>query len=141
MTNELLKISSNVICQMMMGIGYSLNRSDAEEVKNLVREVTKIFGEFNVSDFIWFCKKLDLQGFKKRYEDIRTRYDVLLEKIISEREEMRSREGKKGKDGKGRDFIDLLLDVFEDEKAEIKITRNHIKALILVSLITICFFF
>ncbi|XP_076938553.1 cytochrome P450 93B2-like [Bidens hawaiensis] len=130
MTNELLKISSNVICQMMMGIGYSLNRSEAEEVKNLVREVTKIFGEFNVSDFIWFCRKLDLQGFKKRYEDIRTRYDALLEKIISQREEVRRKEGK-GKDGKGRDFLDLLLDVLEDEKAEIKITRNHIKALIL----------
>ncbi|XP_076881777.1 cytochrome P450 93B2-like [Bidens hawaiensis] len=130
MTNELLKISNNVICQMMMGILFSANKSEAEEVKNLVQEVTTIFGELNVSDFIWFCRKLDLQGFKKRYEDIRTRYDTLLEKIISQREEMRRNEGK-GKVGKGKDFLDLLLDVLEDEKAEIKITRNHIKALIL----------
>ncbi|XP_076903031.1 cytochrome P450 93B2-like [Bidens hawaiensis] len=130
MTNELLKISNNVICQMMMGIRCSANKSEAEEVKNLVREVTTIFGEFNVSDFIWFCRKLDLQGFKKRYEDIRTRYDALVEKIISQREQMRRKEGK-GKYGKGKDFLDLLLDVLEDEKTEIKITRNHIKALIL----------
>ncbi|KAJ0547407.1 putative flavone synthase I [Helianthus annuus] len=130
MTDELLKLANNVICQMMMGIRYSATDSEAVEAKNLVREVTKIFGEFNVSDFIWFCKRLDLQGFEKRYKDIHIRYDALLEKVMSKREEMRRREGK-GKDGKGKDFLDLLLDVLEDEKAEIKITRNHIKALIL----------
>nr|AGA17936.1 flavone synthase II [Dahlia pinnata] len=130
MTNELLKLSNNIICQMMMGIRCSGNKTEAEEAKNLVREVTTIFGEFNVSDFIWFCKKLDLQGFKKRYEDIRTRYDALLERIIFAREEMR-KEGKGMEDGKGKDFLDMLLDVLEDDKAEIKITRNHIKALIL----------
>ncbi|KAL8208421.1 hypothetical protein R6Q57_007833 [Mikania cordata] len=130
MTEELLKLTNNVISQMMMSIRCSGTDSEADEAKVIVREVTKIFGEFNVSDFIWFCKNIDLQGFKKRYEEIRARYDALLEKIISEKEEMRKRE-QKGKDGKRKDFLDLLLDVFEDKKAQVNITRNNIKATIL----------
>ncbi|KAI7738825.1 hypothetical protein M8C21_011706 [Ambrosia artemisiifolia] len=133
MMDELLKLSNNVICQMMMGFSYSATSSEAVEAKHVAREVTKIFGEFNVSDFVWFLKRLDLQGFEKRYKDIHRRYDALLENVISEREENR-RKGQ-GNDGKGNDFLDLLLDVMEDEKAEIKITRNHIKALILVTII------
>nr|AGK85254.1 flavone synthase II [Erigeron breviscapus] len=132
LSEELLKLTNNVICQMMMSIRCSGTNSEADEAKNLVREVTKIFGEFNVSDFIWFCKNIDLQGFKKRYEDIHTRYDALLEKIIFEREQKRrSDQGNKEFGDKGKDFLDMLLDVMEDNKAEIKITRNHIKALIL----------
>nr|ACB56919.1 flavone synthase II [Pilosella officinarum] len=130
LTEELLKLTNNVICQMMMSIRCSGTNSEADEAKNLVREVTTIFGQFNVSDFIWFCKNLDLQGFKKRYEDTHRRYDALLEKIISEREEKRRKGGKRD-DVKGTDFLDMLLDVLEDGKAEIKITRDHIKALIL----------
>nr|QEA08558.1 flavone synthase II [Chrysanthemum indicum] len=130
LTEELLKLTNNVICQMMMSIRCSGTNSEADEAKNLVREVTKIFGEFNVSDFIWFCKNIDLQGFKKRYEDTHIRYDALLEKIIYEREEKRRREGK-SEDEKGTDFLDMLLDVLENGKADITITRDHIKALIL----------
>ncbi|KVH94592.1 cytochrome P450 [Cynara cardunculus var. scolymus] len=111
LTEELLKLTNNVICQMMMSIRCSGTNSEADEAKNLVREVTQIFGEFNVSDFIWFCKNIDLQGFKKRYTDTHKRYDALLEKIIFEREEKRRKEGKR-EDGKGKDFLDMLLDDF-----------------------------
>ncbi|KAJ9565207.1 hypothetical protein OSB04_001173 [Centaurea solstitialis] len=130
LTEEFLKFTNNVICQMLMSIRCSGTNNDADEAKNLVREATRIFGEFNVSDFIWFCKNIDLQGFKKRYKDIHKRYDALLEKIIFEREEKR-RKGKIEDGDKGKDFLDMLLDVMEDDKAEIKITRDHIKASIL----------
>ncbi|XP_071691704.1 cytochrome P450 93B2-like [Rutidosis leptorrhynchoides] len=130
LNEELLKLTNNVICQMMMSIRCSGTNDEADEAKNLVREVTQIFGEFNVSDFIWVCKNIDLQGFKKRYMDTHRRYDALLEKIIFEREEKRRNEGKR-EDGKGKDFLDMLLDVLEDKNCEIVITRDHIKALIL----------
>nr|AAF04115.1 flavone synthase II [Callistephus chinensis] len=129
LSEELLKLTNNVICQMMMSIRCSGTNNEADEAKNLVREVTKIFGEFNISDFICLFKNIDLQGFKKRYVDTHTRYNALLEKMIFEREEKRKQ--KKSEDGKGKDFLDILLDVLEDENAEIKITRDHIKALIL----------
>lgn len=139
LTLELLKLSNNVISQMMLSIKSSGSDSHAEQARSLVREVTEIFGEFNVSDFIKIFKKLDVQGFKKRAMDLHKRYDAFLEKIISDREELRRQQKKKKsevEDGeeKVRDFLDILLDVAVDKDCEITITRNHIKSLILVSL-------
>ncbi|OIW08605.1 hypothetical protein TanjilG_03281 [Lupinus angustifolius] len=136
LTEELLKLSNNIISQMMLSIKSTDDQSG--EARALVREVTQIFGEFNVSDFIGVFKNLDLQGFRKRAMHIHKRYDALLEKIISDREE--SRKIQKGtkpeggvEDGEDRlkDFLDILLDVSEDKDCEVKMTRNHIKSLIL----------
>lgn len=138
LTQELLKLSNNIISQMMLGIKSSGTDSQAEEARNLVREVTQMFGEFNVADFIKICKNLDVQGFKKRAMDLHKRYDAFLERIISAREELRRKRKASGKaddadDGeeKVRDFLDILLDVAEDKNSDVSLTRNHIKSLIL----------
>jgi cytochrome P450 len=128
-TEELLKLTNNIISQMMLG--------RAEEARAVIREVVQIFGEFNVSDYIWFCKHLDLQGFGKRIEDIHRRFDALVEKIITERKDLwkKKENGERERDGREhqvRDFMDILLDFSEDENSEIKLTRAHIKALIVV---------
>ncbi|KAL2328706.1 hypothetical protein Fmac_022133 [Flemingia macrophylla] len=135
LTEELLRLSNNIISQMMLSIKSSGTNSQAEQARALVREVTQIFGEFNVSDFFGFCENLDVQGFKKRAMDIHRRYDALLEKIISDREESRRKEKVKGycEDGHGKvmDFLDILLDVAEQKDCEVELTRNHVKSLIL----------
>ncbi|KAM4083175.1 hypothetical protein ACB094_08G036600 [Castanea mollissima] len=135
-TEELLNVTNNIISQMMLSIKCSGSDNQAKETRSLVREVTKIFGEFNVSDFIWFCRNLDLQGFRKRIEDIHRRYDALLEKIILDREELRKKKETKemtcdSGDDDVKDILDLLLDAMENENSEIKLTINHIKALVL----------
>jgi len=124
-TEELLKLTNNVISKMMLG--------EAEEAREVVRGVTEIFGEFNVSDFIWLFKKVDFQGFGKRIEDLFFKFDTLVERIICTREERRKK--RNGESGKGeiRDFLDILLDCVEDESSEMKIQRVHIKALIMVN--------
>ncbi|CAL5191540.1 unnamed protein product [Lathyrus oleraceus] len=124
---ELLKLSNNVISKMMLG--------EAEEARDVVRDVSKIFGEFNASDFIWLLKKLDLQGFGKRIENLFIRFDTLVERIICKREEMRKNKEKvknKGDEGvEVRDFLDILLDCAEDENCEVKIERIHLKGLVM----------
>ncbi|KAH1224885.1 Licodione synthase [Glycine max] len=126
LTEALLSLSTNVISQMMLSIKSSETDSQAEQARALVREVTQIFGEYNISDFLGFCKNLDLQGFKKRALDIHKRYDALLEKIISDK-------GCEDEDGdeKVKDFLDILLDVSEQKECEVELTRNHVKSLIL----------
>lgn len=134
-TEELLKLTNNVISQIMLGIRSSGTKSEADETRTLVREVSRIVGEFNLSDFIWVLREWDVQGFGKRCEDIFRRYDALLEKIITSREEMRK---ENGDGGSAKNFLDILVDVLEDEDSEVKLTRDHIKALILVcTLITL----
>jgi hypothetical protein len=94
-----------------------------------VREVTQIFGEFNVSDFIWFCRNLDFRGYRKKFEDVHRRYDALLENIITNREIERK---KSGGEYKVKDLLDMMLDALEDKSSEVELTREHIKALVLV---------
>ncbi|CAN1283078.1 Licodione synthase [Linum perenne] len=74
-SQELLRFANNVICQMMMGIRASGTEGEAEVARGLARDVSRIFGEFNVSDFVWFMRKWDIQGFKRRSEDIRRRFE------------------------------------------------------------------
>ncbi|XP_017420169.1 licodione synthase [Vigna angularis] len=122
-TEELLRLTNNVISRMMLG--------EAEEARDVVRGVTKIFGEFNVSDFVWLLGKLDLQGFGKRIEDLFVRLDAMVERIICKREEMRRRRKRvENGDCDVRDFLDVLLDCVEDENCQVKINRVHVKALI-----------
>lgn len=126
-TEELLRLTSNMISNMMLSIRCSdTGGGAAAEARTVVREVTQIFGEFDVSDMFWFCKWFDLQGIRKRSKEIRRRYDALLERIIS------ARERSDGGGGEAKDFLDMLLDVIESGKSEVGFTREHLKGLILV---------
>ncbi|MED6158523.1 hypothetical protein PIB30_033452 [Stylosanthes scabra] len=70
---------------------------------------------------------------------IHKRYDALLEKIISDRENLRRKtkivmnkqDYDEGEDDKVKDFLDILLDVSEDKDCEVQLSRNNIKSLIL----------
>ncbi|KAL3573552.1 hypothetical protein D5086_024165, partial [Populus alba] len=127
-TKELLNLSSNIISQIILSLRCSGTDNEAEGVRTLVREVTQIFGEFNVSDFIWFCRNLDFQGYRKKFEDVHRRYDALLENIITNREIERKKSGGKYK---VKDLLDMMLDALEDKSSEVELTREHIKALVL----------
>ncbi|PWA86053.1 cytochrome P450 (chloroplast) [Artemisia annua] len=102
---DLVKMTNNVISRMLMGKS-----------------------KFNLSDHIWFCKNLDLQGFGKQSMDIHTRLDALLERVL--REHLEARKQKK-ETGQLRDLLDILLDISEDENMEMKLTTDSIKAFIL----------
>ncbi|XP_058735049.1 cytochrome P450 93B16-like [Vicia villosa] len=135
LTQALLSLSNNIISRMMLSIETSGTDSQAEQARVLVREVTQSFGEFNISDFIGFCKNFDLQGLKKKALDLHKRYDAFLEKIICDREESRKKfkveGGSANEEEKPKDFLDILLDVFDAKDCEVDFTRNHIKSLIL----------
>ncbi|KAK4763386.1 hypothetical protein SAY86_009154 [Trapa natans] len=133
-TQEILKMTNNIMSQMMFGIRFSATESQADSCRSAIHEVTEIFGEFNVSDFFWFCKNIDFQGFRKRFEGIHGRYDSILESIIDAREQSRKESrmgGEGGEKKKIKDFLDMVLDIYEDPNSEMKLTRNHMKAFFL----------
>ncbi|RVW46904.1 3,9-dihydroxypterocarpan 6A-monooxygenase [Vitis vinifera] len=127
---ELIRVTNNVISTMTMSLRCSDSENEAGEVKRLVQEVAELTGKFNLSDFIWFCKNLDLQGFGKRLKEVHERFDSMIEKIMREHEEARKKEMGGGGDA-AKDVLDILLDISEDESSEIKLTRENIKAFIL----------
>ncbi|CAK8543311.1 unnamed protein product [Lathyrus sativus] len=129
---ELLRMSNNVVSRMIMSESCSENEGEAEEVRKLVQDTVHLTGKFNVSDFIWFFKNWDVQGFSKRLTEIRDRFDSMMERIIKEhQEERRRRKEVGGRDGEIKDLLDILLDIFEDENSEIKLKMENIKAFVL----------
>ncbi|KAF9588420.1 hypothetical protein IFM89_010179 [Coptis chinensis] len=128
---ELITMANNVISRMMMSKRCSGSEKEADEIRSLVHEILVLTGTFNLSDFIWLCRNLDLQGLKKRFEDLHVRFDNLTEKIMKEHEEIRSNKKENGEGGERvKDLLDILLDVAEDDKAEMKLSRENIKAFI-----------
>ncbi|OVA04920.1 Cytochrome P450 [Macleaya cordata] len=133
LSEEFMKLSNNIVTRMMLSMRYSGKKDQAVEILKLTREVTKIYGESNLSDIFGFLRVFDFQGFLKRSNDIQRRYHALLEKIMAEREKIREMKKEKtthDSDGVG-DFLDILLDALADEKSEIKITRDNIMASVL----------
>lgn len=131
---ELIRMTNNIVSRMMMGQRCSEKEEDADEVRKLVHETAELTGKFNLSDFIWFCKNLDLQGFKKRLKEVRDRFDSIMERIIKEhRLQERIRKEAGGSD-EVKDLLDILLDIAEDESSEMRLSNENIKAFILVNL-------
>ncbi|CAI0539900.1 unnamed protein product [Linum tenue] len=126
---ELIRVANNVISVMMMRERCSGGAEEADQVRKLVEETAELTGKFNLSDYIWFCKRLDLQGFGKRLKDLRSRFDSMMERIIEEHVEARKKNI--NGDDEVKDLLDVLLDIKEDEDSEIKLTRENIKAFIL----------
>ncbi|KAK9170150.1 hypothetical protein Syun_002290 [Stephania yunnanensis] len=133
---ELIRLANNLITRMAMNRRCSELDNDAEQIRELVEEIIELVGKFNLSDYIWFCKNLDLQGFRKRFEDAHAKYDRMIEKIIKEHEEARkSSKDETGGDASGdhevKDILHILLDISEDDDAEMRLSRENIKAFIL----------
>ncbi|CAM8971465.1 unnamed protein product [Rhodiola kirilowii] len=120
---ELIKMTNNIITRMMMGQRCSDYEDD---VGSMLKEVIVLTGKFNLADYIWFCKNLDLQRFDKRLKDVKLRFDVMMDKIIKRHED--ARKLKKMDDSK--DILHMLLDIKEDPKSEVKLTMENIKAFI-----------
>lgn len=132
---ELIKLANNVISRMTMSQSCTESEDEARHVSKLVREIAELTGRFNLSDYFGFCKNLDLQGFRKRLKEVRDRFDEMIEKVIREHQEGRRKRKEQDSDGAERveDILDVLLDIEADEKAEMKLSRENIKAFILVS--------
>ncbi|KAF4360084.1 hypothetical protein G4B88_005237 [Cannabis sativa] len=66
------------------------DHSEAEKIKELVKERNQLIGKFNLSDFFWFCKNWDSQGFEARGKGFHEKFESMMERIIQECEEARN---------------------------------------------------
>ncbi|KAK6244107.1 hypothetical protein QUC31_010516 [Theobroma cacao] len=126
---ELMRLTNNIISRMLLSKRCSDKENEANEVQTLVKEMNSLGSKLNLSDSLWFCKNLNLQGFRKRLKDVRDKYDILMEKIILDHKEARKKNG--ARSDKIKDVLDILIDISEDENAEMKLTRENIKAFVM----------
>ncbi|WOH06507.1 hypothetical protein DCAR_0625935 [Daucus carota subsp. sativus] len=129
---ELMRLNSNVLSRMIMRERCSENEDEAGKVKTMIKEVSNVIGIFNLGDYIWFCKKWDLQGIKRKLVNVRGRYDLMMDRIIQEHRDVRRKRKAHGVGScSEKDLLDILLDISEDETMEIKLSIENIKAFIL----------
>lgn len=129
---ELMRLANDVMSRMLLRTRCSDTENEADDVRKLVKELNTLGAKFNLSDSIWFCKNFDLQGFEKKLKDARDRYDAMMERIMREHEDARKRKKETGDEGDTvKDLLDILLDIYEDENAEKRLTRENIKAFIM----------
>ncbi|KAK8472144.1 hypothetical protein PHAVU_002G126200 [Phaseolus vulgaris] len=123
--DELLKLTNGIVMRMAIGKSCFNIDGEAHKVTERVKECSKVSGMFNLADYFWFCRELDLQGIGKRMKEARERFDTIIESIIREHEEARNKFTKKDAP---KDVLDALLSIYEDQSSEVKITRDNIKA-------------
>ncbi|CAI9104380.1 OLC1v1003038C1 [Oldenlandia corymbosa var. corymbosa] len=136
LSSELVRLTFNVISRMAIKKRCSSEiESDdnddrvAGEIKRSIQDMLDIKGMFNVSDFVWFLKHLDFQGLRQKSRDVRERFDNVIEKVIKEHQEARIL--MKPKVGGMKDLLDILLEIYDDESSQVKLSRENIKAFLL----------
>jgi hypothetical protein len=131
MSHELVRMANNSIMRM---VASALPGEMAEAARDCAKQVAELVGAFNAEDFVAVCRGWDLQGIGRRTNEVHARFDALLETIIAAKEEARRRSlGLGRRESSSKDLLDMLMDAAEDDTAEVKLTRDNIKAFVLVS--------
>ncbi|KAL2336742.1 hypothetical protein Fmac_011188 [Flemingia macrophylla] len=129
MRQELIRHTNNIITRMIMGKKSHNGHDEVAQLRKLVREVGELLGAFNLGDVFGFMRPFDLQGFGKKNMDTHHRVDIMIEKVLKEHEEIRTKVGNDSYDtDRKKDLFDILLDLIEAEGTDNKLTRESAKA-------------
>ncbi|KAI3819968.1 hypothetical protein L1987_13822 [Smallanthus sonchifolius] len=94
-----------------------------DEINRFIKSLSQ---KANIGEAVHINAEL-VKGFGKRVKDYHRMFDALMERIIKEHEEARMQ----GLQSEGKDLLNILLDIAEDDTKEIHLTRENIKAFIL----------
>lgn len=134
-------LTKNIIYRAAFG---SSSHEGQDNFIQILQEFSKLFGAFNISDFIPWLGWVDPQGLNSRLVEARAALDGFIDSVIDEHMQK-----KKPEIGPGdTDMVDELLafysdhnevNVSDDLQNSIKLTRDNIKAIIMVSTIYLFF--
>ncbi|XP_052197945.1 cytochrome P450 84A1 [Diospyros lotus] len=116
----------------------SISRDGQDDFIKILQEFSKLFGAFNIADFIPWLGWVDPQGLNDRLVKARASLDGFIDKIIDDH--MAKHKNSDGSDNATADMVDDLLAFYseeakvtesEDLQNAIKLTRDNIKAIIM----------
>ncbi|KAJ6892470.1 hypothetical protein NC651_025617 [Populus alba x Populus x berolinensis] len=111
-----------------MSTGCSGSDNDAEKIKKMCETSTRLPGKLVIGDVLGPFKKIYSSSSGRKLVGELKYYDCLVERIIKEHEE-KAKEGFERGDRK--DLTDILLEMFKDPAAEIRLSKNDIKSFLL----------
>ncbi|RID60581.1 hypothetical protein BRARA_F03729 [Brassica rapa] len=118
----------NVVTQMLWGATVEEEEREivGAEFLELVQEMNDLLMVPNISDFFPALNRFDLQGLAKRMRGLAQRLDRLFDRVINQRLGM-----DKGSEGKGEDFLEVLLKIKDEEAGQTNLNMNDVKALLM----------
>ncbi|KAM1186093.1 hypothetical protein FF1_015303 [Malus domestica] len=131
-TSNLTKIlglyANDVLCRVAFGRGFSEGGDyDRHGFQKMLEEYQELLGGFSIGDFFPSMEFIhSLTGMKSRLQETFRRFDELFDQMVTDHLNP-NREKEKHKD-----LVDVLLDVQKSESAEIPLTMDNVKAIILV---------
>ncbi|WOH10381.1 hypothetical protein DCAR_0729849 [Daucus carota subsp. sativus] len=112
-----------------------------DDFLKIMQEFSKLFGAFNICDFIPGLSWADPQGFKARLSKARGSLDAFIDSIIEQHISKRKGKNITGRDEGNNDMVDELLAFYadvgeakadsDDLSSSIKLTRDNIKGIIM----------
>ncbi|KAK9146064.1 hypothetical protein Sjap_005967 [Stephania japonica] len=128
LSEMLLALSNNILCRCTFGKKPE-NADGINTFGKLSREAMQLIGAFSIGDFFPYLRWMDiLTGLIGRMKRTSQQLDVLFDGIIDEH--LMKRDIHNSQDHK-QDFVDLLLRVQEENKLNIGISRDNIKAIMM----------
>ncbi|KAJ6699921.1 CYTOCHROME P450 FAMILY 712 SUBFAMILY A POLYPEPTIDE 1 [Salix purpurea] len=125
---ELTALTNNTICRMTMSTRCSGSDNDADQIERLVKICLQLAGKLSLGDILGPFRIFDFSGNGKKLVGALQAYDRLVERVLQEHEE----KAKKGfEEGERKDLMDILLEIYNDPAAEIKLSKNDIKSFLL----------
>lgn len=132
-------LTRNIIYRAAFG---SSSHEGQDDFIGILQEFSKLFGAFNLADFIPFLGWMDPQGLNTRLANARASLDGFIDSIIDDHMQKKKPEVGPGCEPVDTDMVDELLAFYSDEtkvsesedlQNSIKLTRDNIKAIIMVS--------
>ena len=113
-----------------MSMRCSEEHDEAKRIRQLVKESMEVGEKIFLGDVLGPLRILSFWLYGRKAIDVALKYDAILERVLKQHEESPQKENK--------DLLDILLKVYQDDKAEFKINRTHLKAFLLVSNVCLC---
>ncbi|KAF5445651.1 hypothetical protein F2P56_034689 [Juglans regia] len=126
--SELTKLTNNIVCRMAISTRCSEKNDEAEKIRELVKDSFEVASKIFIGDVFGPLKRLAFWFYGRQLIDVGLRFDEMLEKILERHEDQSWK-----RDQNDQDLTDILLKVYSDDGAKAKMTRTHLKALLLVS--------
>ncbi|KAK7836098.1 cytochrome p450 84a1 [Quercus suber] len=144
---NLSKMASSLTSHIIYKAAFGSNSREGEEgqFENILQEYSKLFTEFDFSDFIPWLSWIHTKDLKKRLVNVRRALDLFIDKVIDEHlAKKRNKNSKDENEAAATDMVDELVS-FLDEGADhennkstdslstFKLNRDNIKGLIMGS--------
>ncbi|XP_062026621.1 cytochrome P450 71AP13-like [Rosa rugosa] len=126
--SKLLGLYANdILCRVAFGRDFSGGGEyDQHDFQKMLEEYQELLGGFSIGDFFPSMEFLHtLTGMKSRLQDTFGRFDKLFDQILTEHlNPKREKEEHK-------DLVDVLLEIQKEETADMPLTMDNVKAIIL----------